>query len=303
MIDFQKIDLSRKDEYNAFLRTCPERGCEYSLVNLYLWGRQQAAFVDGCLAFFSQYERTCVYPFPIGDGDVGAVLDAIIHDARARGLECRLSSLTAADCALLEEHYPGRFRFHPDRDGCDYVYSIDALADLPGRKYQRKRNHLHRFRQEHPDCRAVEMDESILPQAAQMVADWFASRKTPETQDTFHMEEVALKRAFDKWKELDLCGMVLMEDGKILAMTAGSFLNENTFDVHFEKAVEEVDGAYTAINQAFAAHLREKYPALRWLNREDDLGLPGLRKAKLSYCPDHLVVKFWANLWEDDDEH
>ena len=95
---------------------------------------------------------------------------------------------------------------------------------------------------------------------------------------------------------------VLTENGKILAMSAGSMLSSDTFDVHFEKALDDVDGAYAAINQAFSAHLLGKYPHLRWLNREDDLGLPGLRKAKLSYNPDHLVVKFWANLLEDDDE-
>ncbi len=303
MIAFQKLDLSRKAEYNAFLQNCGERGCEYSLVNLYLWGRQRVAFLHGCLAVFSQFQRTSVYPFPIGNGDVQAVLDAIIHDARARGLECRLSSLTAADCAWLEEHYPGQFRFHPDRDGCDYLYRIGDLADLPGRKFQRKRNHVNRFRQNHPSCQAVEITEPLLPQVAQMAEAWYKSRRTPETQDEFHMEQVALRRAFDKWKELDLQGMVLMENGQILAMTVGSFLNESTVDVHFEKALEDVDGAYAAINQAFAAHLREKYPALLFLNREDDLGLPGLRKAKLSYSPDRLVVKFWANLWEDDDEH
>jgi hypothetical protein len=96
--------------------------------------------------------------------------------------------------------------------------------------------------------------------------------------------------------------MVLVENGKILAMAAGSLLTDTTFDVHFEKALEE-DGAYAAINQAFSAHLQKKYPGLRWLNREDDMGLPGLRKAKQSYCPDHLVIKFWANLLEDEDEH
>ena len=95
-------------------------------------------------------------------------------------------------------------------------------------------------------------------------------------------------------------GLVLVENNKVLAMTMGSPLSEDTFDVHFEKAAE--DGAYAAINQAFASHLREKYPQLKYLNREDDLGLPGLRKAKLSYYPHHLVVKFWASLWEDDDE-
>jgi hypothetical protein len=72
-------------------------------------------------------------------------------------------------------------------------------------------------------------------------------------------------------------------------------------DVHFEKALEDIDGAYAAINQAFAQHLREKYPEIRYLDREDDMGLEGLRKAKLSYCPDHLKEKCWARLWEESD--
>ena len=303
MLDFQKLDLAQKERYTAFLMNCGSRGCEYSLVNLYLWGRQRVAFVDGCLALFSQFQRSSVYPFPIGDGDLGNVLDAIIHDARARGLECRFTSMTAEDCALLEERYPGKFRFHPDRDGCDYIYDIHALADLPGRKYQRKRNHLNRFRQAHPHCQAVEIDESLLPQVEQMVGQWYESRRTPETQDEFHLEQIALRRAFENWVQLGLEGMVLIEDGKILAMCVGSFLNQDTYDVHFEKALEEVDGAYTAINQAFAKHLRDKYPQLRYLNREDDLGLPGLRKAKLSYYPVKMVVKFWANLWEEEDDY
>ena len=73
-------------------------------------------------------------------------------------------------------------------------------------------------------------------------------------------------------------------------------------DVQFEKALPDADGAYPAIAQAFAAHLRSKYPQLCFLNREDDMGIPGLRQSKLSYYPHHLVVKFWARLWEDDDE-
>ena len=303
MLDFQRLDLSKKDEYNRFLMHCGERGCEYSLVNLTMWGRQRAAFLHGCLAFFSQYERRSVYPFPIGDGDMKAVLDAIIHDANERGLECRFVAMTAEDCAKLEELYPDKFAFHPDRTYSDYVYAIENLASLPGRKYQRKRNHLNRFRQNHPECQMVEISQELLPQVKAMVDLWYAQRAEIDPNTDFQMEQQALERAFEKWSELGLEGVVLMEDGKILAMCAGSFLNENTFDVHFEKALEEVDGAYAAINQAFAAHLSQKYPQLRFLNREDDMGIEGLRKAKLSYYPHHMVVKFWANLLEEEDEH
>ena len=83
---------------------------------------------------------------------------------------------------------------------------------------------------------------------------------------------------------------------------AKAYIPQDIAELPFEKALEEVDGAYPAINQAFAAWLWEKYPQLQFLNREDDMGLPGLRKAKLSYYPDHLVAKFWARLWEESDE-
>ena len=302
MIDFQKLEIARREKYDAFLMHSGERGCEYSFVNLFLWGRQRAAFVDGFLTLFSQFQRKSVYPFPIGRGDLKKVLDAIIHDACKRGLVCRFTSLTAADCATLEELYPGKFFFHPDRDACDYIYDINNLADLPGRKYQRKRNHVNRFRAAHPDCRPVLIDAALLPSVQEMVDKWFQERTEPDAQDEYHTELVALRRAFDNWEALGLEGMALVENGRVLAMTVGSLLGEKTFDVHFEKALEEVDGAYAAINQAFAAHIRESYPTVQYLNREDDLGIEGLRKAKLSYYPDHLVVKFWADLWEEDDE-
>ena len=90
----------------------------------------------------------------------------------------------------------------------------------------------------------------------------------------------------------------LAEDGS----TLGSRLSADTYDIHFEKAREDVDGAYPAINQQFAFHLREKHPELRFLDREEDMGLEGLRKSKLSYYPVRLNEKYWARLWEDDDE-
>lgn len=303
MLDFQKFDLSKRDEYNRYLMNCGERGCEYSFANLNLWGRQQAAFLDGFLVLFSQFEKRSVYPFPVGKGDIKAVLDAIIQDARERGIVCRLSGLNAAECMLLEELYPSRFQFHPDRDNCDYVYKIEDLATLKGRKFQKKRNHLNKFKETHPDCHAVPLDSSNLAAAEEMVAEWYETRLAENPQADFHLEQRAIRRAFRHREALGLEGLVLEEKGRILAMTMGSRLSDDAFDVHFEKALEEVDGAYPAINQAFAAYLQEKYPELQYLNREDDMGIPGLRKAKLSYNPDHLIVKFWARLWEDEDEN
>lgn len=303
MIDFQPLDLSRKLEYDRYLMNCGERGCEYSFANLFLWGRQRAAFLGGYLAFFSQFSRRSVYPFPVGTGDIRPVLDTIIADANERGIPCRLTSLSGSDCQTLEALYPGKFRFHCDRAGFDYIYNVDDLADLKGRKYQRKRNHLHKFRNTHPNYTVRPLDRNTLPAARKMLDSWYETRLREDPQEDFHMEKVALHKALRNCEALDMEGLILLESEEIFAVTLGSRLSKDTFDINFEKARADADGAYAAINQEFAQYLRSKFPELRYLNREDDLGLEGLRQAKLTYCPDHMVEKYWACLLEDGCEY
>ena len=113
------------------------------------------------------------------------------------------------------------------------------------------------------------------------------------------MEQAAVYKALRHYDQLGLEGIVLVNEEQILAMTIGSRLSGDTFDIHFEKARAGADTAYTVINCEFARYLRSRYPELQFLNREDDLGLEGLRKAKLSYYPHHLVEKCWACLLED----
>ncbi len=299
MIDFQPFDLKKKAEYDRLLQCQGERGCEYSFVNLYLWGRQRAAFLGEQLVFFSQFHRRSVYLFPVGCGDKKQALDAVIADSRERGIPCRFTGMTHADCALMEALYPGKFRFHPDRDGFDYVYDIQELADLKGRKFQKKRNHLNKFYQANPTACLEPVTDENIHRVQALVEKWYALRLDADPHADFKMEQAALSRALAQRKELGLEGLLLQRDGEDIAMTLGSRLNEDTFDIHFEKALDIADGAYAAINNGFARTLREKYPELMYLNREDDMGLEGLRKAKLSYNPHHLVEKSWACMLED----
>ena len=299
MIDFQRLDLSDKARFDEILMNCGHRGCEYTFVNLFLWGRQKAAFVADRLVLQSQFDRKCVYPFPVGPGDLKEALDAIIADARERGIPCYLSSLRPEECEIIEELYPGSFSFHMARDYFDYVYDINGLADLKGRKYQKKRNHLNNFRKANPDISFVPMDEVDPKELEAMLEQWYIRRTEADPNMDFHLEQVAIGRAMRFRKELGFEGLVLMVEGKIAAFAMGSRMNNDTFDIHFEKALDE--SAYPAINQGFAAYLREKHPELKWLDREDDMGLEGLRKAKLSYNPDFMVEKYWARLWEDED--
>jgi len=298
MLDFKPLEFSQKKEYDHILHQCPERGCEYNFSNLYLWGRQRIAFHEGNIAFFSQFDRRSVYPFPLGK-NLKPTLDAIIHDAKVRDIPCRLTGLSQDDCATLERLYPGRFRIHFDRDSFDYVYDICDLAQLSGRKYQKKRNHINRFRQNYPDYTLEPITDENTLEAAELLQDWYTQREENDPLADFHMEKAAVFKALRSRTELEMEGLLMKVENKPVAMTMGSHLYPNTFDIHFEKALDEADGAYPTINMEFARYLQEKYPDLQFLDREDDMGLEGLRKAKLSYCPHHMVEKNWACLLED----
>ena len=299
MIDFQRLTFSQKEEYEKILFDCPPRGCEYSFANLFLWGRQQVAFLHGCVAFFSHYYGRSVYPYPIGNGDRRAVLEEILLDARERGIPCRLTGLTEADKAELEEWFPDQFMIRSSRDGFDYVYAVDDLADLKGRKFQKKRNHVNRFRADHPNYEVVPLTVCNMPLAQHMINDWYRKRMREDPEGDYMLENLALARACRNYAPLGMEGILLMDGGEVLAVTMGSRMAPDTFDIHFEKAREDVDGAYTAVNQEFARYLRLKYPDAAYLDREDDMGLEGLRKAKLSYNPHHLIEKYQATLSED----
>ena len=299
MINFEPLRLSQRGEYNKLLFRGRERGCEYSFANLYLWGRQRGSIMGDHFVLFSQFNRRTVYPFPVGTGDVKPVLDAIITDARERDIPCRITGLGEAECRLIEALYPGQFRIHCDRDSYDYVYDINDLADLKGRKFQKKRNHLNKFHSLYPNAVVSPITEALLPKVREMADRWYEDKLRLDPTGDFHMERIALKKAFDHLEELGMESLVLMDGETVLAFTLGSPLSEDVFDIHFEKAREDADGAYPAINNEFAKYLRQKYPNLQYLNREDDMGLEGLRKAKLSYNPHHLTEKCWACLLED----
>jgi hypothetical protein len=251
------------------------------------------------VAFFSHFFGKTVYSYPIGDGDKRAVLEEILADSRERGIPCRITGMTEADKNELENWFPDRFRIRADRDSFDYVYAIDALADLKGKKLQKKRNHFNRFRATRPDYRTESLTCENIARVQHMVNDWYVTRRKSDPDGDYLLESLAMAKAFRNFDELDMEGLVLLDGNEVLAVTMGSRMNDTTFDIHFEKAREDVDGAYPAINCEFARYLRLKYPELKFLNREDDMGLEGLRKAKLSYYPDHMVEKYKALLAED----
>lgn len=302
MIDFQKLEPARRSELLPLLEEAGIRGCGYGFSNLYLWGDQRVAYVDGFLAFFSRFEGPAMYPMPLGNGELKPVLEALMEDAREKGIPFRLTGLNQQDMEALEALFPGTFRSHENRNNADYIYDIQELAELKGRKHQQKRNHVNRFLAAYPDATVEPMKPEKTGEYRVFLERWFCRRQEEEPEEDFQMEKRAIFAALDHFSALGMEGLALYADGRLAALTMGSRLSEDTFDVHFEKADTAFHGAYPAINRAFARYLRGKYPALRWLNREDDMGIPGLRQAKLSYHPHHLIEKYWASLVSEEHD-
>ncbi len=299
MLDFKPFKVEDKQLYEKYLFNSEIRGCEYSFANLYLWGRQSFCEKDGNILFFSQFSRRTVYPFPVGKGDKKPAIDSIIADAKARGIPCRITGVLESEAEIINSLFPGKFRFHCDEGGFDYVYDINDLADLTGKKYNAKRNHINRFCSEHPSYTIEPICKENIDLARNVANAWFYEKISENPNSDFHMERAALEKAFNHYFELGLDGLILLDGSKALAMTIGSRLSYDTLDVHFEKALSGVSGAYTVINCEFARYIRDKYRDIKFLDREEDMGLEGLRKAKKSYHPHHQIRKCWVCLLED----
>ncbi len=295
MIEFKDIRIEDKERYELALSKAGKRGCETSFANLFLWGKQEIAFIDDIAVLRGTFSNT-IYPFPIGEGDKKAIIDAIILDAKEKNIPLILTSIYGEEKKFLEDFYPNLFEFRSNRDSFDYVYDINDLADLLGKKYHKKRTHLNRFISEHPNFSVEPFNKDNIEGIKQLVYGWYKQKEDGENAGDFNYEKVVFERAINNFDGLGLEGLALVDDGEVLAVTFGSKMNDDTFDVHFEKARADVDGAYTAINFEFAKYIRKKYPEIRYLDREEDMGLEGLRKAKTSYYPHHLVEKYTAKL-------
>ena len=293
---FKPLKIEDKTLYDSFLPDGYVRGCEFTFANLLLWGKPQYCILHSQLLLFVNYNGYLAYPFPLGKGNKKAAIDAIINHAKESGHPCRIIGLDTEAKAWLEEEYPESFRYLFLPDSFDYVYNIDDLADLAGKKYHGKRNHIHRFLDEHPDFYTESISDNNKQAVIDMAKQWYNAKAEENPESDFHREIGALSTAFDCYDNLCMEGLVLYDQGEILAFTMGSKMYGDMFDVHFEKALPGVGGAYTVINREFARYIREKHPEIKYFDREEDMGIEGLRKAKRSYYPHCQIEKYRAEL-------
>ena len=195
---------------------------------------------------------------------------------------------------ILEEAMPGQLKFESDRPNYDYVYDTKELIELKGKKFHRKKNHLNYFLNNY-EYEYRELTEDMAPEAMQFIRE-FNERKNLEDsheRELLEMEEDAMKEVFLHLKSVGYLTGVIFIDGKIQALSIGGRLGKKTVTVHVEKANIEYRGLYQAINNEFCKHMAKD---VKRINREEDMGLPGLRKAKLSYNPVKLIEKYTVTI-------
>lgn len=301
MIDFQDPKITDKPWVDALLQKSGYRGCEYNFTNMYVWrgasDQRIARIGDFLIAHLEGGPFGNAYIYPAGEGDVAQVIRAMAEDAKQRGVPFQLVGLTTQHVESLRRLFPGKFSLKADRNSADYLYKIDRLADLPGKKLHAKRNHINRFLENNPNWVYEEITPDSLPECLALEREWYRAsviREDDAQAEDLGDEGRALRLAAAQYRQLGLEGGLLRVDGRLVAFTMGDPITADTFDVHFEKAYGEMQGGFAMINREFARRVRERHPTVKYLNRENDMGIPGLRKAKESYCPDLMVKKYIA---------
>lgn len=290
MLDFRKITPEDRDVIHNYFYTAAGHGCEYSFVNTFCWANQYVAFFGATPVFLCRYGNWNAYLFPQCE-NVKEAVAALRSDAKERGIRFRLFGATPSEAEAVEAMYPQQFTARSVRDSYDYVYDIERLCGLHGRKLQAKRNHCNHFEQTYPDYRVLPLTKELLAQCIAFAARWYEEHTdshpyTDTTEETF-----ALQKTFRYFDELHMEGIALETQDGLVAFAMGNRIREDTFDVNFEKALAEINGAYPMVNREFARLIHSRYPEVKYLNREDDMGIEGLRRAKESYYPDLLLEK------------
>lgn len=287
---FKRPELEDKEIIASYFEKSPSRSCERTFVNVYLWSRHykvKYAVIEDTLVFRSD-DNGLAFSYPAGEaGNIKKAVDYLTEYCREKECPLVFYNVTPEMFAQLEEWYPGRFTVEYDRDIADYVYETEKLATLAGKKLHGKRNHINKFKNLYPEWTYESLSDDNVEDCFQMALKWRNQNGCEEDPEK-NAEMCVTLNSLRLYKELDLTGGVLKINGKIVAFTVGEPLCKDTFVVHIEKAFPDVEGAYPMINQQFVQHECMDY---KYVNREEDTGAEGLRKAKLSYRPAFLEEK------------
>ncbi len=287
MLDFKVIELSDRPWITDLLKKSDFRGCEYNFSNNFAWHRLYnttiCKYKDFYISRSMKYGMS--FTFPAGSGDYEDLFLVLKREAEEAGSPLTVSSVTDENLSLFEELFEGQYSVSCDESDCDYIYDAEKLRTLSGKKYHQKRNHLARFYEN--DWEYAPLTEKDFDECIEFAVNSYNLNQSYDDESSV-AEQYAINTFMNYFDELELKGGVIRVDGKVQGFTIGDGINSDTFDIHIEKANSDIQGAYTAINNEFAKSATVGYS---FINREEDLGLEGLRRSKRSYYPVIMLRK------------
>ena len=329
MIEFKSIGFEDLEIIRPYLRWDDVQGCEWSSVNLLTWNRfgLEYALVNGYLVlrfvYDGQYTHTMPLPpvpegvehprladFLNGDaefsvstsqepGDDDGANCCLANVVRALRDECfahhqpfSIINLSQPGIDFLKRAFPGEFEFSgPMTERYDYICLREKIIALEGKEMRPKRQHLYQFPRFYPNHEYRPLEPSLFPECMQLLQQWSDNAEAIghlQGADSKVMERESISQVFDNWERFGAIGGALYVDGKMVAFTYGVPINVNTFDLCVEKGDINYKGVYTVVRHNFMQQIPEQYT---YINLEEDLGLPGLRRAKSSYHPAYQIQK------------
>lgn len=322
MIPFKSPELKDREAAAKAVAASGYIGSDASFANIYLLRKKygtQVALQDRFLfRYYNGQGSRRGYAFPLGEGDVSAALARIVDDARESGRPLEFCLVDEPRAQILREYFASAgangtgplFHFENNRGDSDYIYSAENLATLAGNLYRKKRNHVSRFNRTYGQFELQEITAENAGVALEIEKLWLKSvagdsaceptceceeaarAECSEDEKSRMAEYCAIVEALENFDALQMRGAVLYVKGKPVGMTMASEIAPGAWDIHFEKVIGEYadNGGYAVINKMFAERLVAD--GAKFINREEDIGLEGLRKAKLSYYPLTILDKY-----------
>ena len=302
---FHPLKLSDREAMQAVTLPSGRRNCNYNFANLVgwqFWYSTEVCMLENAVVLRYTFDGQRAYMVctleTLSLELIQELLDDSNGDLTLIGLEdsqvVQLSTLRSTSSRLQGKNSQLSTKIEPVRDQYDYIYRRTDLATLHGKHLDAKRNHIHRFRAEHPDFEYRPLTTESFDECRRLTEIW---QEEKGGSDTINAEKQVMETIFSNWEALGMIGGSIIVDGRMVAFTYGAAVTTDTFDVCVEKADRHVEGAFAIINQQFAEHLPEQYI---YLNREEDMGIPGLRQAKLSYHPEILLSYNVVHITKND---
>lgn len=290
---FKDIEIDCKNILDKYFDLVDYEACEYCFTTLYMWKDlyNTKYYVEDDFAIVAgEYENKGFIILPLAKKEnMNKAFDFIIRNFEKQHKQIHLKAINKEVVEYLQSGYGDRFEYIEERNNFDYIYDGESLRTLAGRKNQKKRNHLNSFVKEYGDrVEYKKLEEADFDECISLLREW---SKDKEESIELDSEFKAIKRIFKNYEKLKdtlkISGIYI--DSKLEAFSIGEMLNDNMAVIHVEKANADIRGLYPYINQQF---LLNEFSDVEFVNREEDLGIEGLRKAKLSYHPVKFAEKY-----------